>query len=106
MMNAMYTQGTLDIRRLPNFDGKPGQQRASYGIFNRQINTDAEADANCRLFAAAPDLLAACKSLADCLQDHINTEARRVHVDPKILCPCATIELPRALAAIAKALGQ
>lgn len=61
---------------------------------------------NARLFAAAPELLAALQECADALADHIELESHRTGATPEVVCPCKTITLAKARAALAKAEGK
>ncbi len=58
----------LNVGRIPNSMlglAAGGYSTTVYGIINRRIETDAEADANARLFGAARLLLAACRAFVD-----------------------------------------
>ena len=44
-------------------DGDPREQTAGVAMCGMRLRTDDEAEANARLIAAAPDLLAACEML-------------------------------------------
>lgn len=44
--------------------------RATYHLVNTRIETKEEADANACLIAAAPELLEACKTALECLENN------------------------------------
>lgn len=61
-----HTPGPWDIRRMPDWNNKGGQHFAAYCFFNMPpIRDEDEANANARLIAASPDLLAALKGILE-----------------------------------------